>query len=76
MNDSQNLPLNVSRCTGYKPRGDLTCPDRLICERYLQIGRDRMNGVEGESQLHVMEFPYEDERCLFIIDANKKRKTP
>lgn len=69
-----NLSYDDSRCVGRNMADNfIACPDREHCERWLQMARDRENGLPNYQGMSVMSNARNmddlDEPCDYIIEA-------
>jgi hypothetical protein len=70
-----NLSYDTSRCVGRNMVADaddfIACPDREQCDRYLQMARDRANGLHNYQGIPVMangrDMDNLDEPCELMI---------
>lgn len=72
-----NLSHDISRCVGRNMEADadlfIACPDREHCERWLQIARDRANGLPDYRGIPVMSNMRDmlnlAEPCAYILEV-------
>lgn len=72
-----NLSYGKFRCVGRNMLADvdkfIACPDRERCERYLQMARDRENGLPNYQGMSVMSNARNmdnlAEPCDYIIEV-------
>lgn len=70
-----NLPNDVSRCVGRLDFGHTTdsfCPHRSVCERHLQMDRDREAKLESYQGICVMMHCRADGEYTMQIHNNKE----
>lgn len=69
-----NLAYDTSRCVGRNMADNfIACPDREHCERWLQMARDRDNGLPSYQGMSVMSNARDmddfEVPCDYIIEV-------